>query len=75
VANKTGHGSKNGQDFSKNGLSIGAGIEYDLSPDEGIQGDAEEGWGLFVDWQNLAYKDSPQNTNINVVSAGVTYDF
>ncbi len=69
--NKKG-GSK---DFKKNGFSFGAGIEYDLSGDQGIQGDEEEGWGLFADWQNLAYKDSPQNTNVNVVSAGITYDF
>jgi opacity protein-like surface antigen len=63
------------KDFTKNGFSFGAGVEYDLSGDQGIQGDAEEGWGLFVDWQNLAYKDTPQNTNVNVVSAGITYDF
>jgi opacity protein-like surface antigen len=66
---------KGSQDFKKNGFSFGGGVEYDLSGDQGIQGDAEEGWGLFFDWQNLAYKDSPQNTNVNVVSAGVTYDF
>jgi OOP family OmpA-OmpF porin len=62
-------------DFVKNGFSFGAGIEYDLSGDKGGQGDAEEGWGVFADWQNLAYKDSPQETNVNVVSAGLTYDF
>jgi opacity protein-like surface antigen len=67
--------NKGSQDFSKTGFSFGAGIEYDLSGGEGVQGDAEEGWGLFLDWQNLAYKDTPQNTNVNVVSAGVTYDF
>jgi opacity protein-like surface antigen len=67
--------ARGGQNFSKTGLSFGAGIEYDLSPDRGVQGDEEEGWGLFLDWQNLAYKDSPQNTNVNVVTAGITYDF
>ena len=72
VASQSAIGS---QDFKKNGFSFGAGIEYDLSGDQGIQGDEEEGWGLFADWQNLAYKDSPQNTNVNVVSAGITYDF
>jgi len=61
--------------FKKNGFSIGAGIEYDLSQDLGFQGDEEEGWGLFADWQNLAYHDTPQKTNVNVVSAGITYDF
>jgi OOP family OmpA-OmpF porin len=72
VISKTNRGTTN---FTKTGFSFGAGLEYDLSGDEGIQGDAEEGWGLFVDWQNLAYKDSPQNTNVNIVSAGITYDF
>jgi len=47
----------------------------DLSPDRGAQGDEEEGWGLFLDWQNLANNDTPQSTNVNVVTAGVTYDF
>jgi len=63
------------EDFDKTGFSFGAGIEYDLSGNKGAQGDAEKGWGLFLDWQNLAYQDSPQNTNVNVISAGITYDF
>jgi len=67
--------SSTNQDFNKNGFSFGAGIEYDLSGDSGFQGDEEEGWGLFLDWQNLAYHDSPNRTNVNIVSAGVTYDF
>ena len=75
VANKIGHGAKNGQDFKKNGFSIGAGMEYDLSPERGYQGDEEEGWGLFLDWQNLAWQATPQKTNVNVVTAGITYDF
>ncbi len=65
----------NNNNFTKNGFSFGAGIEYDLSGDKGAQGDEEEGWGLFVDWQNLAYHDSPARTNVNIISAGVTYDF
>jgi len=69
------HKNKAGKDFHKNGFSFGAGFEYDLSGDQGIQGDEEEGWGLFVDWQNLAYQDTPEKTNVNVVSAGITYDF
>jgi OOP family OmpA-OmpF porin len=69
---KVKSGSK---DFVKNGFSYGAGIEYDLSSDRGAQGDAEEGWGLFLDWQNLANKENPLQTSVNVVSAGVTYDF
>ncbi len=75
VANKKGHGANNGQDFTKDGFSIGAGVEYDLSPNRGTQGDKEKGWGLFADWQNLAWQDDPQKTNVNVVSAGITYDF
>ena len=67
--------SRGSQDFHKNGFSFGAGIEYDLSKDLGFQGDEEKGWGLFVDWQNLAYHDTPQKTNVNVVTAGITYDF
>jgi len=75
VANKTGHGDDNGQDFSKSGFAFGAGIEVDLSPDRGTQGDEEEGWGLFLDWQNLANKENPQQTSVNVITAGITYDF
>ena len=72
VASQTAKGSQN---FTKNGFSFGAGIEYDLSGDQGLQGGEEEGWGLFVDWQNLAYKETPQETSVNVISAGITYDF
>jgi opacity protein-like surface antigen len=67
--------NKGTHNFQKNGFSFGAGMEYDLSGAQGYQGDAEEGGGLFADWQNLAYRDTPQNTNVNVVSAGITYDF
>ena len=71
----TSMSKKGSNDFHKNGFSFGAGVEYDLSQDLGFQGDEEEGWGLFADWQNLAYHDTPQKTNVNVVSAGITYDF
>ena len=64
-----------GEDFKKDGFAFGGGIEVDLSPSRGAQGDEEEGWGLFLDWQNLANNDTPQNTNVNVVTAGITYDF
>ncbi len=63
------------KDFTKDGFSFGAGIEYDLSSKKGGQGDAEEGWGLFLDWQNMANKENPLETSVNVVTAGVTYDF
>jgi len=63
------------RDMHYNAFSFGAGVEYDLSGDLGIQGDEEEGWGLFADWQNLAMKKGPNRVNVNVVSAGITYDF
>ena len=69
-----------------NGLSAGLGLEYDLSdkrddydPDiyypEGFDGqaDQEKGWGLFVDYQRLVIDSSIPD--LDVVSAGVTYDF
>ncbi len=69
-----------------NGFSAGLGLEYDLSDKrddydrniyypEGFdgQGDQEMGWGLFVDYQRLLIdSDIP---DLDVVSAGVTYDF
>ena len=68
------------------GFSAGAGLEYDLSDKrddydrniyypEGFDGqaDQEKGWGLFVDYQRLLIKsDIP---DLDVISAGVTYDF
>jgi len=69
-----------------NGFSAGVGLEYDLSDKRGDydrniyypegfdgQGDQEKGWGLFVDYQRLLIdSDIP---DLDVVSAGVTYDF
>lgn len=68
------------------GFSAGLGLEYDLSDqeddreedtiyDRGFDGqsDQELGWGLFVDYQRLLIKsDVP---DMDVISAGVTYDF
>ncbi len=68
------------------GFSAGLGIEYDLSDkeddredntiyDRGFDGqaDQEREWGLFVDYQRLLIdSDSP---DMDVISAGVTYDF
>ncbi len=68
-------GVNKANDKSYNAFSFGAGIEYDLSQDLGGQGDEEEGWGLFADWQNLAWNRDPNSVKVNVVSAGVTYDF
>ena len=72
--------------LNESGFSAGAGLEYDLSDkdddliDDGVydrefdgQADQEKGWGLFVDYQRLLIKsDVP---DLDVVSAGVTYDF
>jgi len=63
------------QNQEYNGFSFGAGVEYDLSGDQGGQGDEEEGWGLFADWQNLAIKKGKNKVDVNIVSAGITYDF
>ncbi len=78
-------GALNGA-IDDHGFSAGAGLEYDLSDKradydrntyypEGFDGqaDQERGWGLFVDYQRLLIKsDIP---DLDVVSAGVTYDF
>lgn len=72
--------------IDENGLSAGLGLEYDLSDKrddydpaiyypEGFDGQADQemGWGLFVDYQRLLIdSDIP---DLDVVSAGVTYDF
>jgi len=68
------------------GVSAGVGLEYDLSTmdedydpniyyPEGFDGQADQeiGWGLFVDYQRLLIKSN--TPGLDVVSAGVTYDF
>jgi len=72
--------------LKKGGFSGGLGLEYDLSDQEGDfeedtlydrsfdgQADQEKGWGLFVDYQRLLIDSNVPN--LDVVSAGVTYDF
>ena len=68
------------------GFSAGLGLEYDLSDKEGDfehnanydrdfdgYADQGEGWSLFVDYQRLLIKsDVP---DMDVVSAGLRYDF
>ena len=56
------------------GWSFGVGAEYDLVAGDG-QGDAEEGWGIFVDYQTILRDSGRLKVRSNVVSAGVTYDF
>ena len=69
-----------------NGLSIGLGVEIDFSTmnedkEENTeytngfdgQGNQEKGFGMFIDYQRLLIKeDVPE---MDVVSAGVTFDF
>jgi OOP family OmpA-OmpF porin len=66
------------------GISYGAGVEYDLTDDENLgeydrtfdgQGDQEKGWGLWADFQHILNAEGAWNTNSNVGSAGVSYDF
>lgn len=83
---KTSTHSKYLKKVNKGGFSAGVGLEYDLSSkkddrvkntkyDRGFDGqaDQERGWGLFVDYQRLLIKNSAPK--MDVVSAGVTYDF
>ena len=76
-------GSKNSK-LSSSGLSYGAGLEYDFSSDESLgqyargfdgQGDQEKGWGMWVDFQHLLYNEGVFDTNSNIMTAGITYDF
>ncbi len=60
--------------YDKNGFSFGAGIEYDFAAADG-QGDAEEGWGMFADYQNLLLDKGPNKVRSNIFSIGITYDF
>jgi len=70
--------------YDGSGLSFGAGIEYDLSKDtSGLtsgrafdgEGDQEQGFGVWIDYQNLLYNKGAAKVRANVVTAGVTYDF
>jgi OOP family OmpA-OmpF porin len=78
--NNNGRTSK----LSKNGLSYGAGLEYDFGTEASQgqysrafdgQGDQEKGWGLWVDFQHLLYNEGVFDTDSNLMTAGVTYDF
>jgi opacity protein-like surface antigen len=83
---KTGATASGLLSYKKSAASAGVGLEVDFSSKEedremGVeypegfdgQGDQERGWGAFIDYQRLAIdKDAPK---MDVVSAGVTYDF
>ena len=79
-------GNKNLATVDADGFSAGLGVEFDLSDKEADsennvyyengfdgQGDQELGWGLFVDYQRLIVDN--ELPDMDVVSAGVTYDF
>jgi OOP family OmpA-OmpF porin len=83
---KTTTNNNNLNTIDDSGFSAGIGLEYDLSDkmddkeadtayDRGFDGqaDQERGWGLFVDYQRLLIKSNVPD--MDVVSAGVTYDF
>jgi len=68
---------------SESGVSYGIGVEYDLTKDERAyydrpfdgQGDQEQGWGLWLDFQHLLNNAGQVHTDNNVVTGGITYDF
>jgi len=70
--------------LSQSGFSYGAGLEYDFGDDESQgsygrmfdgQGDQENGWGIWADYQHLLNDEGTFATDSNVFSVGVTYDF
>ena len=79
-------GNGNLPTIDDSGSSAGIGLEYDLSDKEDDldedgyydrefdgQADQEQGWGLFLDYQRLLLDSNAPD--LDVVSAGVTWDF
>jgi OOP family OmpA-OmpF porin len=66
--------SKKNPIYEGNGWSFGGGMEYDFASGDG-QGDAEEGWGAFADYQSILRDAGLNKTRSNAFSAGITYDF
>ena len=69
---------------SVSGFAYGIGFEYDFSKENSQgeytrvfdnQGDQEEGWGLWVDYQRLLHNEGSSNLDTDIVTAGITYDF
>jgi len=69
---------------TKNGFSYGVGMEYDLSRENRKgnfsrlfdgQGDQEEGWGVWLDFQHLLNNAWYMHTTDNIITGGITYDF
>ena len=66
--------------YNDSGLSFGAGIEYDFSQDNSSsafdsQGNRKQGFGVWVDYQNLLNDKGSSKVRANVVSTGITYNF
>jgi hypothetical protein len=70
----------------ENDIAYGVGFEYDFKKDDKNpiyafdrafdgQGDQETGWGLWVDFQRILTDGGYTHTDVNVVTAGITYDF
>ena len=55
--------------YEGNGLSFGAGVEYNFAAGDG------QGWGAYVDFQNLLRDAGGNKVHANVFSAGVRYGF
>ena len=69
-------GNGNLPEVDENGFSAGLGMEYDLSDtkdDYDSSVSNPKGWGLFVDYQRLIVDSTVPD--LDVVSAGLTYDF
>ena len=58
---------KSTEDIS--GFSYGAGIEYDLDPEE------QAGLGIWMDFQSLLSKEGASNTSAHAFSGGLLYNF
>ena len=58
-------GNKNLDELDDNGFAAGAGMEYGI--------DTANEWGLFLDYQRLLI--SSDVPDMDVISAGLTYDF
>ena len=65
-------GNGNLTEVDDNGFAAGLGVEFDINPEDS-EDSLESGFGLFLDYQRLLIKsDVP---DMDVVSAGVTFDF
>jgi len=66
-------GNGNLKEYDESGFSAGLGMEVKLSSRGEDEEAYENGWGLFLDYQRLIIdSDAP---DMDVISAGVTYDF